>query len=110
VGADNGAERLDHQCVRYRFELASYTLRVGLSVSVADDEAYALAMVDLTRQLDHAIQCAVERAHALEWSHKSVSDAQYRLDLQHRSKQRTRAADAAAAPQEFKRGDGKVRL
>src|SRR4029077_16720302 len=105
VGADDGAERLDHQCVGYRFRLPSHPLGIALSASVADDETDPLAMVDLTRQVDHAIERAVERAHALERGYEPVANAKHGLYLQHRAKQCARAPDAASAPQEFQRCD-----
>ncbi len=101
---------MDHQRVGDRLEFSRHTLRVGLCVCVADDETHALAGIDLSRQLDDAVQRSVKRAHALERRHEPVADAKHRLDLQHRAQQCARATDATTTAQELEGRNGEVRV
>src|SRR5260370_3983246 len=49
--SDDRAKWLDHQRIGNRLEVFCHPLPVGLRLRVADDEAHALAGIDLARQL-----------------------------------------------------------
>src|SRR4029077_3117935 len=82
VRADDRSQRLDHQRVGDGLELARDALCIRLCVGVADDDANALALVQLPGQLDDAVERSLESANALERRHQAVANAQDGLDLQ----------------------------
>src|SRR5690242_19193125 len=108
--ADDRAQRLDHQRVGDRLQLAANSLGVRLRAGVADDNADAMAAVDSLCELDYAVQRAVESPYTLERRHDAVTQAEHRLDLQDRAEHRARETDAAAAAEEFERCNRKIGL
>src|ERR1700694_1305207 len=105
---DDRPQRLDHQRVGDRLQVSRHPLCVGLRIRMADDETHALAGVDLSRQLDNAIERSVKSAHPLERRHEPIADAQHRLYLQHRTEEGAGATGAATPPPELERRPRKV--
>ena len=78
-------------------------------LDVLDDPAVGAGLVALAPVVDHALERALGRAHALDRL-DLLAQGQDRLDLQRRAEVGLRAADPAAAAQVLQRVDGEPHL